>query len=80
MDCIDVPSDSVTVDTYLNWLPMLYISQVIDKVTIVFKFVFVETFRIDTIELHIHRWFMIETCYCDMNSFNILTTYIFKKT
>ena len=72
-----VPSDSVTFDTYVKWLPRLSISQVIGKVTCVIQFAFTVTFGLDIIQLRLLRQFMIDTWSCAITSSNIPTVAIF---
>ena len=40
LECLDVLSNSVTIDTYVKWLPRLSISKGTDKVTYVFSIFF----------------------------------------
>ena len=44
--CLGVPLDSVEVDTCLQWMPRISISQGINKVTCIFQFASVGTFGI----------------------------------
>ena len=71
LECIDVPSDLVSVDTYKKWLQGISLSQDIDKVTCVFHYSFVGKFELLIFEFFILRWFMIGTWYYSMISSNV---------
>ena len=76
LECLDVPSDSVVVDTDVKWMPRLYMSQGIDKVTCVFQFAFIGIFGLDFIQFHLRCHFVIENWYCSLISYNITTVVI----
>ena len=71
LECIDFPSDLVSVDTYTKWLQGLSLSQDIDKVTCVFHYYFVGKFELLIFEFFILPWFMIGTWYYSMILSNV---------
>ena len=75
--CLDVPSEPVSIDTYIKWLLRISISRSIDKVTCVLQFDFFGTSVIAVIQFRLRHWFMIETWFCDVTFSNISTVAIF---
>ena len=80
LEFLDIPSDSVPVDTYVKWIPRLYILKGVDKVTCFFLLALIDTFVLTILQFHVIRRFMIDTWSCAITSSNIPKFGILQKT
>ena len=71
---LPLEEDGLTVDGII--IVRLYISQVIYKVIYIFLFAFVFTFITIVFEFVILHRFMMDTCSCTINSLNIPKLYV----